>query len=312
MRRSIAILALLVAACSKEPPNPAIVVDVRVFDQQMVTLKQSAAVASQRASSTKDFRGRTAADDFKQWVLPKKTLDAIDDLRAKALEQKFPNDARQLLKQASDLANGDINRINEIDNYWNGNLPAPFWRNYWNALFEANHVSVDPPDPALVAIETRMKAALDGGDFAAAAKASGQIGDVLPASMDLAVGRILKAQKGEPAFVPRKTPCAGEKIPPAGDRPKIARAESLEAYYPPDAVKRGEQGTTVLRVDIDPNGCARDVAVAVHSGVPALDDAALKWFEGAQFSPGSTRGAPIESTLVFKVKFVLQDTVPPR
>jgi len=312
MRRSIALLALLVAACSKEPPNPAIVVDVRVFDQQMVTLKQSATVASQRAASTKDFRGRTAVDDFKQWVLPKKTLDAIDDLRAKALEQKYPNDARQLLKQAGDLANGDINRIKDIDGYWSGSLPAPYWRNYWNALFEANHVSVDAPDPALVAIETRMRSALDGGDFAAAAKAAQQLADVLPASMDLAVGRIMKAQKSDPVSTPRKTPCPAGKVPPAGDRPKIDRAESLEAYYPPDAVKRGEQGTTVLRVGIDPNGCAHDVAIAVHSGVPALDDAALKWFEGAQFSPGSARGVPVESTLAFKVKFVLQDTVQPK
>lgn len=65
---------------------------------------------------------------------------------------------------------------------------------------------------------------------------------------------------------------------PAQCLPPIAKAK-LHSYqqpmYPPESVKLGEQGTTVLDIVLDGQVVPTDVKVATSSGYPRLDDAAV-------------------------------------
>jgi TonB family protein len=62
-----------------------------------------------------------------------------------------------------------------------------------------------------------------------------------------------------------------------------------------------------LRLRIARTGCVTAAALVVHSGVPALDSAALQWFESSQFSPASSNGRAIDSELSLRIVFKLED-----
>jgi TonB family protein len=76
--------------------------------------------------------------------------------------------------------------------------------------------------------------------------------------------------------------------------------------YPPEARKQGVEGTVKLRVTVSAQGTAQAVAIAQSSGNAALDEAAVMHLQRARFAPALHDGNPIDSTIVFRVKFRLQ------
>ena len=97
--------------------------------------------------------------------------------------------------------------------------------------------------------------------------------------------------------------------PEAGQsKPQLIDSRPVNEFYPPSAIARGETGSLVLRARVDREGCAKEFAVAVRSAVPALDAAALEWFETARYSPATRGGRAVDSEHTFKVKFVLDET----
>jgi TonB family protein len=55
--------------------------------------------------------------------------------------------------------------------------------------------------------------------------------------------------------------------------------------YPADAARRGEQGRTIVKVTIGPDGLATDAELLQSSGSRTLDRAAIAYFKEACFTP---------------------------
>ena len=310
MRRGLVLIALLLTACSREPPpDPMVVAKVQLFKQGRQTFEQKfRAWRDGLPEGERDFRGRTVREDLQHWTGTPQSDQAIDDLVRQASHSRYPADADVILKRATDLMSQDSQRAKEILNYWEAHLPAPFWRRYWKAFFESNGAAVATPDPMLLGIEKRMQAALDKGDFVTAARESDELVPVYAAARDRHLQELMKSRRDAAVFQARKTACVAAAAAGGSSQPaRIVRGGSIDDFYPKTAIDRGEDGSVVLRARVDRTGCAKAVAVLVHSGVPSIDDAALAWFETAQFSPATENGLPIDSGLIWKVRFVLKD-----
>jgi TonB family protein len=257
--------------------------------------------------TARDMRGRTIEDDIAQWVFSQQSRRGIDNYRR--LANKNESEAeRAAYDSAVELFNAEVAGAWQVRAYWSTQLPAAFWRRYWQAFFEANGIPVPASEPRLLAAEAPILAALETGDFARANSLAPALNAALRDSLADATSRLNRERKtAKFQFAPRKSPC-GKPVPPA-PRQKRARfvdGESVESFYPQAALKRHEEGSTVLRMRIDRSGCATAVAIVVHSGIRELDAAAVQWFEAARFSPATPASEPIESELVMKVQFKLE------
>lgn len=301
-------LTLALSACGRREPVPDVAAEVAAFDKALADMRSGLTDVYAKASSgERDFRGRTFMEDVDQWVFDSRTREKIETIEQRAMEAESVDQAKAILEPARKLLQAEALEAAAISGYWNQHLPAPYWWRYWTAVFEANALPVEEPDSLLVSIEERLKAALDQGDFKQAGTIAEELTAVLAESLNQASGRILKTRGSAAHFSPRKTGCVRGAAPdPARRTPKIVQAESIETFYPAEAISRGESGAVVLRTRVDRAGCGRQVAVIVHSGVASLDDAALRWFESAQFAPAMAGGQIVEAELTFKVKFELR------
>jgi TonB family protein len=309
---ALMMFAAALCACAPKEPLPATAEELKVFDAEYAKAQAAIAGESAKLATEKDFRGRVPVEDFAQWVFAPKARDAIANARTAAIDAGSVSSAKLRLDEGRAVIRAEVDRARQIAGYWVYSLPAPYWRRYWNSLYETNGIEPEKPDPMLLSIESRMKTALDAGDFSGAAKIAPEIASVLPESMNLATGRILKQTGGRTQFAARATPCPTVRAPAQGDKPRLVRGADLTNFYPRGSIERNEEGAVVLRARVDAKGCAQSVAIAVHSGIPALDAAALQWFETAHFAPAAKAGRNVEADLTFKVKFELKDTAAAR
>jgi protein TonB len=73
--------------------------------------------------------------------------------------------------------------------------------------------------------------------------------------------------------------------------------------YPAAALRRGEGGTVVLQVQIDPTGQPVDVDVARRSGSRELDRAAIEAVRDWRFKPAIRNGKPVTAMVELPVDF---------
>ncbi len=101
---------------------------------------------------------------------------------------------------------------------------------------------------------------------------------------------------------------AGCASPPADD-PVVSQPAYLRApmpVYPAASRRLGEEGRCVILVVVLKDGTAGSARVAVGSGFPRLDAAALKSVEGARFSPARTRtGKAVDQQALLPITFKL-------
>ncbi|MDQ3510555.1 MAG: energy transducer TonB, partial [Pseudomonadota bacterium] len=94
--------------------------------------------------------------------------------------------------------------------------------------------------------------------------------------------------QGEPAATFQARPIAGRTPAPR---------------YPPQALRRGERGNVLVRVDVGPDGVPVSVSVAQSSGSRLLDsaatDAVLRW----RFQPAELNGRPTVGTVLVPIEF---------
>jgi TonB family protein len=204
----------------------------------------------------------------------------------------------------------EAKRFTAINAYWTSALPAPYWRKYWNDFYTANQEPVASPDPLLLSIEARMRAALERDDFQRAADESQMLPPVLGEALNRAAGNLIESHVDKATFVARRTPCLPGASPNrASGKPRLLPTAELESFYPPRSKRFGVHGTVVLRVKVDRAGCGKQVAIVVGSGVPELDEAALDWFETAQFSAAWQAGGTVQSKMMFKIRFKIEEPI---
>lgn len=109
---------------------------------------------------------------------------------------------------------------------------------------------------------------------------------------------------GEPGRAIRS---GGSWLPGAAvaDEPPVLQNEKPPFRYPADAWSQRIQGNVTLRLHVDAGGqvVPDSTLVAVTSGVPSLDSAALKGVPSLRFAPARNDGAPVAVTILFPVLF---------
>lgn len=113
------------------------------------------------------------------------------------------------------------------------------------------------------------------------------------------------ARKPQRANVPvwQYEPIVGNYVMPT---PKSKVAAVTPFDYPSESLRRKEQGTTVLRIDVNNAGVITRCDVAASSGSKRLDDTARAGFcRRMKLSPAYLDGLPVASINMTTIKFYL-------
>ena len=105
-----------------------------------------------------------------------------------------------------------------------------------------------------------------------------------------------------PAIV--NPPSRADKIEPP--RFDISYLNNPKPVYPPLARKYGFEGTVMLRVRVSAKGAPEKILVNQTSGVPVLDEAALKAVWGWTFVPARRGDVPIADAVDVPLRFQLK------
>lgn len=90
-------------------------------------------------------------------------------------------------------------------------------------------------------------------------------------------------------------------------RPVAGMASDRAPVYPEVARLRGEQGRTVLRVSVGADGLPDSVSVAISSGYPVLDSAALSAVRDWRFVPATRGNTAVPAVAEVPVRFRLEN-----
>jgi protein TonB len=88
-------------------------------------------------------------------------------------------------------------------------------------------------------------------------------------------------------------------------RPELKRR--IKPVYPESSLRKKEKGVVELDIEVDVRGVAVSLSVAVSSGFPALDAAALKAAAKAEFKPATSQGRPVASHVRLPIVFSLRN-----
>lgn len=101
-----------------------------------------------------------------------------------------------------------------------------------------------------------------------------------------------------------QAPVAGS---PAVQAPAPLAEQSPSPRYPIEAMRRGDAGTVVLQVAVDPEGRPVSIDVSQRSGSRELDRAAVEAVSRWRFEPArDAAGNPVAGTLSVPIDFKLQ------
>lgn len=114
----------------------------------------------------------------------------------------------------------------------------------------------------------------------------------------------------EPAIVQRPAPQAERIEPPYPASPPPAAATTAPMAiatpaprYPASALRRGESGEVLLRIEVDPNGMPYSMDIVRSSGSRELDRAALVAARGWRFRPALRDGQPVSASVNVPITF---------
>jgi protein TonB len=91
-----------------------------------------------------------------------------------------------------------------------------------------------------------------------------------------------------------------------GSELSVACPERTPPRYPHHSRRMGEEGSVVLRVELDEHGNVSTARVATSSGFTRLDEAALAAVRGWRCVPPTHHGRPARAVAVQPFNFVLQ------
>jgi protein TonB len=85
-----------------------------------------------------------------------------------------------------------------------------------------------------------------------------------------------------------------------------ASYHNRDPVYPPEAARRGEEGTVVLLVHITPLGTAGSIDIVQTSGFPDLDESARSAVLHWHFNPAKQGGLPVATDFSLQVRFKVE------
>jgi protein TonB len=89
----------------------------------------------------------------------------------------------------------------------------------------------------------------------------------------------------------------------AGDRPQPIADQSPPPTYPPAALRRGDSGSVVVRVDVDATGMPFNATIVQRSGSRDLDRAAVDAVRRWRFMPAQSNGQAVPGSIEVPVDF---------
>jgi periplasmic protein TonB len=91
-----------------------------------------------------------------------------------------------------------------------------------------------------------------------------------------------------------------------GDVPVPIPGQTPAPEYPSSAMRNGDQGTVMVRVDVGPDGVPTSVEVAQRSGSRDLDRAALAAVRQWRFQPAQRDGQPVAGAVTVPIDFKMR------
>lgn len=88
-----------------------------------------------------------------------------------------------------------------------------------------------------------------------------------------------------------------------GDQPVPLNGQTPPPRYPGNALRNGESGTVLVRVEVDTNGMPAGVALVQRSGSRDLDRAAMEAVRQWRFQPAQREGRAVAGSVVIPIEF---------
>lgn len=88
-----------------------------------------------------------------------------------------------------------------------------------------------------------------------------------------------------------------------GDRPVPLEGQTPPPRYPPAALRHGDAGTVVVRVEVDASGAPAGVALVRRSGSRDLDRAAMETVRRWKFRPAQQNGRAVPASIEIPFDF---------
>lgn len=117
---------------------------------------------------------------------------------------------------------------------------------------------------------------------------------------------LIEAPPAPPAPVAPAPPAMPTGPITLGTELSVACPERTPPLYPMTARRFGEEGTVVLRVELDETGRVANAHIKSSSGYPRLDEAALTVIRSWRCTPAQRNGQPVRATALQPFKFILQ------
>jgi TonB family protein len=116
-------------------------------------------------------------------------------------------------------------------------------------------------------------------------------------------------RKEPPAHVSPRSPhlLRDETAVIKGIRTRARYLDAMRPPYPRRAREMGWEGTVVLRVEVNPDGTAGEIAVHQPSGYPVLDEAALTAVKRWRFAPPTDGAFTFSAVVDVPVRFDLRE-----
>ncbi|WP_367382586.1 TonB family protein [Stenotrophomonas cyclobalanopsidis] len=131
-----------------------------------------------------------------------------------------------------------------------------------------------------------------------AAAGSSDMPDAKPAPVQEEAPKLVETAPPPPASTEPAPATPGSTAPATGNsQPMPVAGQSPPPTYPAAALRRGESGSVVVRVDVDATGYANNITVIQRSGSRELDRAATDAVRRWRFSPALSNGQPVPGSI---------------
>jgi protein TonB len=132
--------------------------------------------------------------------------------------------------------------------------------------------------------------------------------DAKPAPVEEEAPKLVETAPPPPAPIAEPAPATPGAAPATtgNSQPMPIAGQSPPPSYPAAALRAGETGTVVVRVDVDATGYPNNATVIQRSGSRDLDRAATDAVRRWRFTPAQSNGQPVPGSIEVPFDFKTQ------